>query len=320
MEKISYYWAKLKQKPLAYNLVLIVLTLVALGLVSHILMQTGTRHGARRTVPDFTGVLLDDAQRIARDNDLKLCVNDSLYVSIYEGGIVLDQVPEQGVEVKPGRTIYISINSFRQKMVSVPYVAQQSLRQAKNMLEIAGLEIEKLVYRPDIATNYVLSEFCKDKQVLRHSRIEAPMGSGITLYVGVAGGQGSTVVPRVIGFQLQQAKSRLWELGLNIGKITFDKGVSLLNQRQAHVYAQAPGQERSVALGATVDLLLTLDGEKTKQQRIDAEKAAKGLIEAREAQEKEKADSLALIDLEPTQSSAESTEPEVMTKEEGFFE
>ncbi|MEG0498363.1 MAG: PASTA domain-containing protein, partial [Alistipes sp.] len=101
--------AKLKQKPFAYNLVLIVATLLALGLVSHILMQTGTRHGARRTVPDFTGVLLDDAQQIARDNDLKLCVNDSLYVSIYEGGMVLDQLPKQGVEVKPGRTVYISI-------------------------------------------------------------------------------------------------------------------------------------------------------------------------------------------------------------------
>ncbi|MEG2613541.1 MAG: PASTA domain-containing protein [Alistipes sp.] len=320
MEKISYYWDKLKQKPFAYNLVLIVATLLALGLVSHILMQTGTRHGARRTVPDFTGVLLDDAQQIARDNDLKLCVNDSLYVSIYEGGMVLDQLPKQGVEVKPGRTVYISINSFRQKMVSVPYVAGRSLRQAKNMLEIAGLGIEKLIYRPDIATNYVLSEYCKEQPVSSHTRIEAPMGSGITLYVGVAGGEGTTVIPRVIGFSLQQAKSRLWELGLNVGKITFDKGVSLLNQREAHVYAQAPGQERSAALGSTVDLLLTLDGEKTKQQRIDAEKAAKGLAEERMAQEKERADSLAQVDLEQALTPAESTEPETTPSEEGFFE
>ena len=72
--------------------------------------------------------------------------------------VVLDQLPEKGVEVKPGRTIYVTINSFSQKRVPVPYVAGRSLRQAKNMLEIAGLEIAELVYRPDMATNYVLEE------------------------------------------------------------------------------------------------------------------------------------------------------------------
>ena len=43
-------------------------------------MQVGTRHGARRTVPDFSGVKLDQAQRMARKYDLKLHINDSLFV------------------------------------------------------------------------------------------------------------------------------------------------------------------------------------------------------------------------------------------------
>ena len=223
MEKLAYYWKRLRKNRLAYNLVLIGAIILAMAVAAHIVMQVGTRHGARRTVPDFSGVKLDQAQRMARKYDLKLHINDSLFVPAYEGGIVLDQLPEGGVEVKPGRTVYITINSFRQKMVPVPYVAGRSLRQAKNMLEIAGLEIDELVYRADMATNYVLDEYCDGRPVAATSKIEAELGSGVTLYVGVEGGYGTTVVPRLVGFPLKEAKGRLWELGLNVGKVDFDE-------------------------------------------------------------------------------------------------
>ena len=144
MEKPQNYLSRLRRHPLLWNLALIAAIILAMAVAAHILMQLGTRHGARRTVPDLSGVQLDQAQRIARKHDLQLHINDSLFVPAYEGGIVLDQLPEGGVEVKPGRTVYITINSFRQKMVPVPYVAGRSLRQAKNMLEIAGLEIAEL--------------------------------------------------------------------------------------------------------------------------------------------------------------------------------
>ena len=180
MEKPQNYLSRLRRHPLLWNLALIAAIILAMAVAAHILMQLGTRHGARRTVPDLSGVQLDQAQRIARKHDLQLHINDSLFVPAYEGGIVLDQLPEGGVEVKPGRTVYITINSFRQKMVPVPYVAGRSLRQAKNMLEIAGLEIAELVYRADMATNYVLDEYCDGRPVAATSKIEAELGSGGT--------------------------------------------------------------------------------------------------------------------------------------------
>ena len=203
MEKPQNYLSRLRRHPLLWNLALIAAIILAMAVAAHILMQLGTRHGARRTVPDLSGVQLDQAQRIARKHDLQLHINDSLFVPAYEGGIVLDQLPEGGVEVKPGRTVYITINSFRQKMVPVPYVAGRSLRQAKNMLEIAGLEIAELVYRADMATNYVLEEYCEGKPVTPTTRMEAEMGSGVTLYVGVEEGYGTTIVPRLVWASLE---------------------------------------------------------------------------------------------------------------------
>ncbi len=275
--------------PLAYNLLLIAAIILAMAVIAHVVMQIGTRHGSRRTVPDFSGVQLLEAQRLARRHDLKLQINDSLFVPAYEGGIVLDQLPKGGVEVKPGRTVYITINSFRQKMVPVPFVADRSLRQAKNMLEIAGLEIAQLIYRPDMATNYVLDEYFGRQRITETTRVEAEMGSGVTLYVGVQPGHNVTVVPQVIGLSLRDAKSRLWELGLNVGKVAFDDGINLLNQKDAHVYMQSPKAERHVVLGAKVDLQLTLDGQKVTARLRDAEEQAAEAFMERQRIAEEKA-------------------------------
>ena len=275
--------------PLAYNLLLIAAIILAMAVIAHVVMQIGTRHGSRRTVPDFSGVQLLEAQRLARRHDLKLQINDSLFVPAYEGGIVLDQLPKGGVEVKPGRTVYLTINSFRQKMVPVPFVADRSLRQAKNMLEIAGLEIAQLIYRPDMATNYVLDEYFGRQRITETTRVEAEMGSGETLYVGVQPGHNVTVVPQVIGLSLRDAKSRLWELGLNVGKVAFDDGINLLNQKDAHVYMQSPKAERHVVLGAKVDLQLTLDGQKVTARLRDAEEQAAEAFMERQRIAEEKA-------------------------------
>ena len=275
--------------PLAYNLLLIAAIILAMAVVAHVVMQIGTRHGSRRTVPDFSGGQLLEAQRLARRHDLKLQINDSLFVPAYEGGIVLDQLPKGGVEVKPGRTVYLTINSFRQKMVPVPFVADRSLRQAKNMLEIAGLEIAQLIYRPDMATNYVLDEYFGRQRITETTRVEAEMGSGVTLYVGVQPGHNVTVVPQIIGLSLRDAKSRLWELGLNVGKVAFDDGINLLNQKDAHVYMQSPKAERHVVLGAKVDLQLTLDGQKVTARLRDAEEQAAEAFMERQRIAEEKA-------------------------------
>ena len=323
MKPSASCWQRLKRHPLLYNLLLIAGAIGLLALAAHVVMQAGTRHGARRTVPDFSGIPLEQAQRLARQNDLELTINDSLFVPAYEGGIVLDQLPEEGVEVKPGRTVYVTINSFRQKRVPVPYVAGRSLRQAKNMLEIAGLGVAELVYRTDIATNYVLEEHFGGRPVLPESRTEAEMGSGVTLYVGVEEGSGTTVVPQLAGLSLREAKSRIWESGLNVGKVGFDAGIDLLNEKDARVYVQSPDPERAAALGSRVELRLTLDAGKVAESRETNERLARALAEERQREERERADSLAAAGVplpgDPTEDAAGPADSE-RTDDNGFFD
>ena len=158
----------------------------------------------------------------------------------------------------------------------------------------------------------------------RLHKLEAELGSGVTLYVGVEGGYGTTVVPRLVGFPLKEAKGRLWELGLNVGKVDFDEGINLLNQKDARVYIQHPTAERSAGLGSRVDLRLTLDEKKLAQHRAIAEKQAKEAAEERLQSEREHADSLAQAEFERaaagTAEEQPADEPAAAGNDEGFFD
>ncbi len=244
---------------------IILILVVSLAAGSHFLLTWGTRHGARRTVPQFESLSQQDAERLAKSNDLHLVINDSLYAPLYAGGVILDQLPEQGAVVKPGRAIYVTVNATQRKMVPVPYVAERSLRQAKNMLDIAGLTIERLVYEPDLATNYVLAQYYNDSEVRNDGKMMAPMGSGITLYVGMEADK-QAVIPQLLGLTLKDAKSAIWESGLNVGEVKLDEGIDLGNQSMARFYSQSNFAESVVPVGREVSIGLTLDQERVNSQ------------------------------------------------------
>lgn len=91
---MTNYWKRLKSYPYLYHLVLIAGVVAGLLLAAHFAMQLGTRHGQHRTVPDFTGLALDDAGRLAQRNSLELRVNELAVRSRpTTEGVVLDQLP-----------------------------------------------------------------------------------------------------------------------------------------------------------------------------------------------------------------------------------
>lgn len=307
-KKIDQGLEWLKKHPLLYTLTKIALILLIMAISAHLLMLLGTRHGARRQVPELTGIPLHEAERLARKNDLELIVNDSLFVPIYEGGIVLDQLPEPQVSVKPGRKVYITINAFSHKMVQAPYVAGRSLRQAKNMLEIAGLEIDRLVYRPDMATNYVLEEYYRGEKIAEGSQLMAEAGSGVTLYVGVGESETTAIVPLVVGDALREAKSRLWESGFNLGSVAYEQEVDLLTRKDARVIAQSPAPGTPLQLGREITLRLSLDEEAVAERRAEAEKLVRQATEERRRAE-ERADSLSNLTIEELVAEPEEVAP-----------
>lgn len=312
-ESNASWFDRLRSNPILWNLTLIAIVLIALIVLSYIALAVGTRHGMRRRVPDFTGLTLKDAQYYASQKGLKIIVNDSLYVPAYPGGMVLEQLPKGGVDVKEGRKIYLTINSFAQKKLPMPYVAGRSLRQAKNMLEGSGFGIERLEYVEDMATNYVLGQYLGGVEITAESNIKIEKGTGVVLKVGVSPTQNSTTVPRLIGRKLFDAKSKLWEQGLNVGDVTYDEGITLLNQDDARVCRQSVLQSSELTLGTKVSMHLTLDKEVVARATEEAEAAVEQALRQREV-----ADSLARATADSLRM-LNSVEPQPEQAEDEFF-
>ena len=282
---------KINDNVILRNLVLAVSAVLVLIALSSIMLSVFTRHGQERPVPAFGGMNVEEAMRSARHASVEAVIVDSLYVPAMPGGVVLEQSPSPGAKVKSGRKVFLTINASSQREAVIPYVAGYSLRQAKNNLEVAGFIIDKLVYQSDMATNNVLSQSYKGKPIEPGSKVKGTVGSGVTLVVGYSEEHSSGAIPRAVGFPLGEARSRLWEAGFNVGKVTYDDGVNALNEKDARVYAQSPHPMSLHTLGTPVMLYLTLDEKKVAKGKKESEamvrKAAAAIADSLKAAARE---------------------------------
>ena len=236
--------------------------LVVVVFILNIALGIFTRHGSNRDVPELVGHTVEQAEQLLKSERLELIVGDTLFVPIYESGVVLEQRPSAGEDkVKAGRKIYVTINADHERVVKVPYVTGLSLRQAVGDIVAAGLEIDQLVFGNDLANKYVLDEKINGVSLEEDAEVSAHMGSGVTLVVGV-NGSATEMVPNVVGKTLHEAKHILWSAGFNLGKVNYEGEMSLLEKTDAVIYKQSPAARTNANMGRGVALELTLDMSK----------------------------------------------------------
>ena len=267
---------------ISHLIIMVILGIVALLLLLGFLKQ-GTRHGRTIEVPNFVGMNIDEARQVADDESLNIIVRDSIFDVDLPGGTVVDQLPRtssvRDVTVKPGRKIYLTINAYSRRMVDIPFVAKQTLRQALNQVERAGLTIDELVYEPDMtSTDYVLRQYVGGREILPTTKRTAAVGTGVTLRVSYRQDELYVTVPRLVGLSLQQAKSALWDNGLNVGKVVYDQSVDdIISRRQARVYKQSQSLGSRLGRGTEVTLYLSCDEQLVDSLSVEATKQLKAL-------------------------------------------
>jgi len=146
----------IKDKKLYIHLLLSIITLVFLfvGWLKYI--DYYTMHDQYIKVPDFNNMLITQLDSVVEANNIRYVIIDSIFDRSREKGVVVKQDPEPFTDVKKDRKIYLVINSLQSRKVAFPDVYDLSLRQAIRKLNQNGLEVGKLEYRSDIATNKVL--------------------------------------------------------------------------------------------------------------------------------------------------------------------
>lgn len=155
---------------------------VVIGWLAMLWLDVWTRHDDTITVPSVKTLSFGEAATRLDHEGLVAVLSDSVYDKSTRPGTVIDQNPKVGTVVKEGREIYLTINAFSPKMVSLPTLTDISLRQAKSILE--GLEIKKVVEKrvPSDFKDLVLAVRYKGTRLSPGARV--PVNATIELEVG----------------------------------------------------------------------------------------------------------------------------------------
>lgn len=163
-----------RKYPLTANLLLMAAVAVALVAVAMLGLDLLTAHGQVQIVPDVRKMTVTQASEALHGLNLQSEVIDSVYNNSQSRGSVVEQVPPPGNKVKPGRTVYLTINAYEAKKVILPELVGASLRQARATLQTLGFT--------DIREQRVPSDY-KDLVIAVRS-MGIPLRAGTSLPLG----------------------------------------------------------------------------------------------------------------------------------------
>lgn len=249
--KSKRFW---KHFAIAFGGIIIGINLVLL------LLNLYTHHGQALSVPVFEGLTLDEAKQVADDKKLRLQVTDSVFIAGKPGGTIVAQNPSPTSKVKEKRIIFITLNAVSPEKTEMPNVIGFSLRQAQDNIENRGLKVGNINYVPDIATNYVLKQLYKNREIAPNSKINK--GSYIDLVVGMGLSNERAALPKLVGLSLEDARETLSRSYLNLGAVVYDKSIETYDDSiKSVIWKQIPEYTHgnTINLGSPVDVFLTVD-------------------------------------------------------------
>jgi len=245
------------------NLLVALLFFFLLFNIIFLWMRIYTKHNKAIPTPDLYGYTLNEVDSILNKQNLEYVINDSVFQPKMKKNSVVSQHPQPGFKVKKGRKIFLVITSSNPEFVHMPLVEGVSLRQAKSVLETYGLYVGKITYVPDMAVNNVLKQRFKGRNISKDEPVIK--GSSIDLVLGNGYSNQSSECPSLKALNLREAKNKLTNSFLNIGSVIYDNSVkNYKDSLDAMIYKQIPDEGRSISLGASIDIWLTVDSTKWK--------------------------------------------------------
>lgn len=234
------------------NLIAALIFIIVLLTLIFFSLRIYTRHNSTIPVPELLGLHIDEAIKILDNSNLEYEI-DSVYQVDAQPGIVIDQDPVFGKQVKEERRLYLTIITKSAPDVGFPELLEKTFVEARAMINNYGLKLGDTVYRADIARDVVLEARFGGQAI--HSGRTIPKGSTVDLILGDGRGANEVEVPYLIGLTLDEVRFVLRGASLTLGNIEYSGFVS--DSTSAVVKEQRPGTDISkVGIGSSVNIVL----------------------------------------------------------------
>jgi eukaryotic-like serine/threonine-protein kinase len=223
------------------NLLAIIALSVVLYFLFFAMLGVITGHGDELKVPNIVGksLKLGESQLSKIGFDIEI---DSAYDPTQKPFTILGQQPEVGEVVKPGRTIFLTVNKAEPPKTPMPNLIGLSLRSASMILNSSKLHLGDTTYRPDIAQGAVLEQLYNG-QIIRPGQM-IPQGSRVSLVIGDGLGNTEFDVPDIVGLSYAEAVAMLSANNLHFTAIASGE---ITDTAAAIVYMQMPSAENELS-------------------------------------------------------------------------
>ena len=221
------------------------LAVVALIVFASLFFFTDVFKGDTLTVPQLTGLNVNEVVDNAKYKDFKITV-EKVANSSYSDGIICNQRPTSGTKVTPDKNeITISVATTYEKKV-VNDVYGMMYEQARKMLESQGFVVDG---QPIVSMSEAFGTVIRTDP---ERNTEAESGSKIIIYY--ASDKDLIPVPSVVGMDLEMAKALIESANLVV-----DENVKSENSDKpaGQVIDQSPANPEKVISGSKVTLTVS---------------------------------------------------------------
>lgn len=173
-------------------------------LFNNLLMPAYTRHDVSVLIPPLENKTFEEARQILEQKNLGAEQMTQRFNPELPRDVVIDQNPPANTHVKPGRTIFLTVNTGQVPMITIPPLEGMSLREARNRIQAVGLRVAET--RPDSVPSPYRNTITRQRPAAGDS---LPQGSSVTLWYSTGLGDQYVVVPDVTGLSIEEARRRM---------------------------------------------------------------------------------------------------------------
>ena len=217
--------------------------------INYLLMPTYINQRSIIAIPNLEGLSVIEAESITKSEGIQVIVADTIFTNDINPGIILEQFPAAGKEVKVGRAIKIKITQLNQKIL-VPELLGKTLRSSEIELEQIGISVDSVYY--SYSPNYPKGIVSWQSPAPLDS-VRKGFGVRLEVSTGLAPNDFVTV-PDLQGIFYSEAIKKIDKMGLKEGSIQFVNQDKFLPNT---VLNQNPKEGTKVSQDSPINLIIS---------------------------------------------------------------
>lgn len=217
---------------------------------------------AEDNVPNLVGQKWDNVQVAPKYEKFTIEPDgEPEYNSEYGRGVIFDQTPKAGMNMKLNKTIKVKISKGPQSL-QLPDYAGQDLTQVTAELSTQGIDtLAKGKFDDATPVNTVIS-------TLPPAGSEVGAGEAVTIYYSMGKKETIVPVPDLKGVTPADAKTIIENLGLKMGEITYDES-SEDDALTGTIISQDPAPPTQVPDGSAINVTVAGASNEMKRLKLD---------------------------------------------------